>query len=322
MKTFWQDLKKRKSPFFALAPMEAAADTIFRRIVSYASKPDVFFTEFTNVEGLFSKGAKNVERRLIYTESERPIIAQVWGLTPKLFYQAATLIREKGFDGIDINMGCPERSVTSRGACAGLIKNKLLAKEIIQATKEAAEDLPVSVKTRIGYSTIETDEWIPFLLEQDIDALTVHGRTKKEMSKVPVHWDEIGKAVIFRNSMNKNTVIIGNGDIKSREEGEEKAKKYGVDGIMIGRGVFENAWVFKENVDPEHITVKDRLDLLKRHLLEYENEKGEKLPYQTLKKYYKIYIREFEGSGDIRAKLMLTNTIIEAKNILDEYYSF
>jgi nifR3 family TIM-barrel protein len=316
MKTFWLDLIKRKSPFFTLAPMEGATDTIFRQIISYTGKPDVFFTEFTNVEGLFSNGAKKVERRLTYSDSEHPIIAQVWGLSPDLFYKATKYIKERGFDGIDINMGCPGIPVTSKGTCAALIKNKPLAKEIISAVKSAAGDLPVSVKTRIGYSSIQTEDWIGFLLEQNIDALTIHGRTRKEMSKVPAHWDEISKTVKLRNAMKKNTVIIGNGDIKSLEEGLRKAKESGVDGIMIGRGIFENAWIFKEGFDRQHITIKDRIDILQLHIKLYEKEHGEKLPYHTLKKYYKVYIRDFDGANEFRSKLMETNTVDQAKDII------
>lgn len=320
MKTFWQDLTKNKKPFFALAPMEQAADTIFRRVIATVGKPDVFFTEFTNVEGLFSQGVSKVERRLNFTKDENPIIAQIWGLNPEFYFKAAKLMEERGFAGVDINMGCPDKSVTSKGCCSALINNKELAKEIIQATKEGCKDIPVSVKTRIGFSRIQTEEWIGFLLEQDIAALTVHGRTRKEMSKVPNHWDEIEKAVQLRNKLNRNTVIIGNGDVKSVKDGKEKAEQYGLDGIMIGRGVFENAWVFNENVDQTTISFAKRLELLNLHLNLYEDEHGEKLPYQTLKKYYKIYIRDFDGASEMRAKMMETKNLEEIKDFLATFY--
>lgn len=321
MKDFWQQLKK---PFFVLAPMEDVTDTVFRRVIKHAGMPDVFFTEFTNVEGLFSEGASFVSRRLKFTQDEHPLIAQIWGLNPEAYYKAAMLLVEQGFDGIDINMGCPVKDVTSKGACSALIKNPSLAKELIQAVKAGINDqmkdeekqIPLSVKTRIGFNTIQTTEWIGFLLEQDIDALTVHGRTAKEMSKVPAHWDEIGKAVQLRNSMKKQTVIIGNGDIKSLAEGREKAKEHGIDGIMIGRGVFENAWIFNEAVDPTMISIKERLNLLSYHMGLYENLEGDKLPFQTLKKYFKIYIRDFDGAGEMRTKLMETNSLDEAKRVL------
>jgi tRNA-dihydrouridine synthase len=311
MINFWQSLKK---PFFALAPMDGVTDSVFRKLVASVAKPDVLFSEFINVEGLFSKGAVKIERRLRFSKIEHPIVAQIWGLKPEFFYKAAQLLAERGFDGIDINMGCPKRDVTKRGACGALIKNKCLAKEIIQATK-GGSNLPVSVKTRIGYSQIETEEWIGFLLEQSLDAITVHGRTVKEMSKAPAHWDQIGKAVKLRDLMNKSTIIIGNGDVKCKIEGIEKAKMYGVDGIMIGRGIFEDAWVFssKEGYVP---TIVDRLDLLLKHLELYENEKGEKLAYHTLKKYFKIYIRDFNGAFELREKLMETNSTQQVKNLI------
>ncbi len=316
MKTFWQDIGKKKRPFFALAPMDGATDSIFRRVVASVGRPDVFFTEFTNVEGLFSDGTKHVEERLYYTEEERPLIAQIWGLKPELFYKAAQFLEQRGFDGIDINMGCPVHTVTMRGACSALIKNPTLAKEIIDATKQGAGNLPVSVKTRIGFSQIQTEEWIGFLLEQNLDALIVHGRTSKEMSKVPAHWDEIGKVVALRDSLKKDTVVIGNGDIKSISEGKKKAEEYGVDGIMIGRGIFENIWVFKEDYDPALYTLKDRLEVLQKHLSLYEKETHNRLPYQTLKKYFKIYIRDFDGASELRVKLMETNSLEEVFPLL------
>lgn len=309
----WQQLKK---PFFVLAPMDGVTDSVFRNLIASIAKPDVFVTEFTNVEGLFSKGRAKVERRLFFTDSERPLIAQIWGLNPELFYKAAVLLKNRGFDGIDINMGCPQRDVTSRGACAALINNKSLAKEIIQATKEGAHNLPVSVKTRIGYHSIQTEEWIGFLLEQDIDAVTVHGRTVKEMSKVPVHWDEIGKVISLKDEMNKNTIIIGNGDIKNRQEALEKSGQYGVDGIMIGRGIFENPWIFKKDFNPSMVNKKERINVLIKHLDIYDAEKNERLPFQTLKKYFKIYIRDFESANELRTELMETTSLKEVRDII------
>ena len=316
MKSFWQDLAIAKKPFFALAPMEGATDSLFRQIISITGKPDVFFTEFTNVEGLFSKGEGMVERRLRHTKSEFPLIAQIWGLEPNLFYKAAKLLRVMNFTGIDINMGCPDVSVTKKGACSALIKNKSLAKEIITAVKEGASDLPVSVKTRLGFSEISINDWIEFLLDQQLDALIVHGRTRKEMSKVPAHWNEIGKVVKLRNMKKLQTVIVGNGDIKSRAEGVNIAEKHNVDGIMIGRGVFENAWIFKQSADVIHISYNDRIDLLNKHLTLYENEPIHRLPYHTLKKYFKIYIRDFDGANVLRQALMETDDISSAREVL------
>jgi tRNA-dihydrouridine synthase len=366
MNTFWQSIKNKKSPFFALAPMEDVTDTVFRRVVASVAAPDVFFTEFTSVEGLLSLGGRTVGRRLEYTEKERPLIAQIWGLQPENFYKAAKQIVAQGFDGIDINMGCPSKEVTKIGACSALIKNPNLAKEIIEAVKEGAgkkvskvsevsevskaepqtphphplpkereleksiESVPspegegqdegslaVSVKTRIGYNSIATEEWIGFLLEQGIDALTVHGRTVKEMSKVPAHWDEIGKVVALKNQMGKETVILGNGDVKTLAEGKTKAEETGVDGIMIGRGIFENIWVFssKGGFVP---TIKERVGILLRHLDLYENQHGEKHAFQTLKKFFKIYIRDFDGAGELRMRLMEARNVEEVKQIIND----
>lgn len=319
MKSFWQDLALVKKPFFSLAPMEGATDSLFRQVISISGKPDVFFTEFTNVEGLFSKGSKKIERRLRYSASEFPLIAQIWGLEPRYFYKAAGLLSDMNFTGIDINMGCPDVSVTKKGTCAALINNRPLAKEIISAVREGASGLPISVKTRIGFSEIKTEDWIGFLLEQNLDALIVHGRTRKEMSKVPAHWDEIGKVVKLRNEKKLSTVIIGNGDIKSRKEGIDKAEKYKVDGIMIGRGVFENAWVFKDNFSENQVSFPDRLNLLTYHLELYDKEPLHRLPYHTLKKYFRIYIRNFDEASALRQSLMETDDVASAREILKNY---
>jgi len=215
-KNIWQQLKK---PIFILAPMEDVTDTVFRQIVLSLGKPDLFFTEFTNCEALLSKGKRRVEHRLQFTSLEKPIIAQIWGTKPEQFKKVAETLVDMGFDGIDINMGCPERSVVRQGACSALIKDHALTREIIQAVKEGSGGkLPVSVKTRIGFNEIQTEEWIGFLLEQDLASLTIHGRTVKEMSAVPAHWDEIGKVTLLRDQLNSNTIIIGNGDVMSLKE--------------------------------------------------------------------------------------------------------
>lgn len=235
-----------------------------------------------------------------------------------------------GFDGIDINMGCPEKSVVGHGACAALINNQSLAREIIAATKEGAKGkIPVSVKTRIGYKTI-SDDWIPFLLEQDLDALIVHGRTVAEMSKTPVHWDEVGKAVSIRNSMGIETVILGNGDVKNAAEALEKCKTYGLDGIMMGRAVFEDLWAFDKN-QHQH-GVQEYLKIMKRHVELFEKTWGsQRFPelkrrnsgnlsknYAILRKFFKIYVRGFEGASEWREKVMETKSPAEVYPIIDE----
>ena len=223
MSSFWINLKK---PVLIQAPMEDVTDTVFRQIITKCGKPDVFFTEFTNVEGMCSPGRKQVGKRLKFTNIEHPIVAQIWGNNPKNYFETAKLIKKMGFDGIDINMGCPEKSVIKKGSCAALINNHSLAKEIILATRKGAGGLPISVKTRIGIKNIQTAEWASFLLKLKLDALIIHGRTVAEMSDFPAHWDEIGKVVKLRNELKIKTLIVGNGDVKDLDDAIAKYEKY------------------------------------------------------------------------------------------------
>jgi nifR3 family TIM-barrel protein len=317
----WQKLQK---PIFILAPMEDVTDTVFRQVLLTTGRPALFFTEFTNVDGMFSKGSEHVTKRLKFTTKEKPLIAQIWGMNPENFYKAAKQLGEMGFDGIDLNMGCPQHDVTSHGACSALIKNHALTTEIIKATQEGARsgengELPVSVKTRIGFGTIQTEDWIGFLLTHNLSALTVHGRTAKEMSKVPAHWDEIGKVVKLRDDVGLETLIIGNGDVMSLAEAEEKVKQYGLDGIMIGRGIFHNAWLFDPAINPEEKSLQDRLTVLQKHVQLYIDTWGATKHYPTLKKYFKIYLSGFDGAAEIRTKFMETNTPEEALQIAKNY---
>lgn len=322
MKFSWQSLKK---PFFALAPMEGGTDTVFRQIIASCGRPDVMFTEFTNVEGLLSSGRQEVERRLFFENLEKPLIAQIWGKNPDAYYQVSKQLKGDGFDGIDINMGCPERTVVKNGCCSALIENQPLAKEIIEAVRKGSDGLPVSVKTRIGFKTIETERWIGFLLEQNLDALTVHLRTQKEMSNVPAHWEEARKIVKIKKQKGKSTILIGNGDVFNLKQGRELSNKYDLNGIMIGRGAFYNPYVFDEFVDYETQTKEQRIELLKKHLNLFEKTWLEKYKvddttykklYPPLKRYFKIYISGFEGASDLRVELMQTKSINEVKAVL------
>lgn len=318
---FWKSLSR---PFFVLAPMEDVTDTVFRRIITSSAHPDVFFTEFVNTDGMFSEGKDIVSQRLLYTKEERPLIAQVWGIHPESYALASKRIVELGFDGIDINMGCPQKHVVHSGACAALIKNHALTKEIIDATrrgiKDAGRSIPFSIKTRIGFSGIATEEWIGFLLSHHLDALTIHGRTAKEMSKVPAHWDEIAKVVRLRDTISPDTVIIGNGDVKSREDGIEKAKESGVDGIMIGRGIFENPWVFEK--EQKIHSVKEHLELLAKHVELFDATWKGKKPFQVIKKYFKIYVRGFDGASEFREKLMACESAEEVRLSIEKASEF
>ncbi len=296
--------------------MEDVTDTVFRQIIVKCGCPDVFFTEFTNVEGMCSRGRDKVGKRFIYTKIEHPIVAQIWGLDPAKFLETAKLIKLRGFDGIDINMGCPEKSVVKKGACAALINNPQLAKEIIMATREGAGGLPISVKTRIGIKDIQTEKWAGFLLGLNLDALTIHGRTAAEMSDVPNHWDEIEKVVRLRDSLKLKTLIIGNGDVESREDAMEKVKKYGVDGVMIGRGIFNNLWIYNKNIDPAKISYQKKLKLLIEHITLFDKTWGKNKNFSIMKKFYKIYISGMPNASEIRTKLMSFQTAEETLNFL------
>lgn len=255
-------------------------------------------------------------QRLYFTEGERPLVAQIWGNKPENFYKAAQIIAKLGFDGVDINMGCPQRKVMKTGGCAALIGQNNLVKEIIQATKEGSGALPVSVKTRIGIKKVITEDWIGFLLEQGLDAITVHGRTVTEQSKVPTHWDEIGKVVKMRNSLPATSgtlplikgrggrvVIIGNGDVKDYADAMEKVKEYGVDGVMIARGIFQNPFAFKHQDTNTKIQI-ERIELFKKHIELYRETWGKKKSFFILRKFVKMYINGWEGAVAQRELVM------------------
>lgn len=316
MNNFWHTLPK---PFFALAPMEDVTDTVFRQIVAGRARPDVFFTEFVSVDGLVSRGRKRVEHRLRFTEIERPIVAQIWGLEPQNYYTIAKELVELGFDGVDINMGCPVKDVVKKGACAALINNSQLAAEIIQATKEGLSGkLPLSVKTRIGLNQIVTQDWIGFLLKQNLDAIAIHGRTARELSDVPAHWDEIGKAVALRNQMKVGTLIIGNGDVKDRADGLAKVKQFGVDGVMIGRGIFQNLWAFSAKQNSTEHTTLIMLNLMLKHCWLFNETWRDRKSFLILRKFFKIYISGFTGAGQWREKIMRTHSTVEVETLIQE----
>jgi nifR3 family TIM-barrel protein len=310
---FWTKLNK---PFLALAPMYDVTDFVFREIVSDIAKPDVLFTEFVNTDALFSKGRDKVIRDLYLSKKQHPIVAQIWGINPDTFYKAAELVKEMGFDGIDINMGCPERTVVKNGAGSALIKNLDLAKKLIEAVKEGAKGLPISVKTRIGYNKIVTQDWISFLLEQKLDAITIHGRIATQKSEGNANWEEIGKAVLLRDKISPNTLIIGNGDAQSYKEALEKHKKYKVDGVMIGRGIFANPWVFEKNINATKHSTQDSINLLLKHTKMYVDKWSNDKNFDVMKKFFKIYVRDFKGSSELRQKLMACKNYNEVEDTI------
>ena len=309
MKNFWQDLPR---PFFALAPMDGVTDVVFRHVVAKAARPDVFFSEFTNAAAFFSeRGRQSTASRLALSPDEHPMVAQIWGTNPEHYAFMARELAKAGFAGIDINMGCPVKDVIKTGACSALIETPELAAKLIAAAKQGG--LPVSVKTRIGFKTPKTEEWLGFLLQQDIAALIVHGRTQKEMSKVPAHWDEIAKVVPLRNKIAPHTFIVGNGDVADRAEGLERIKQTGVDGIMIGRGIFTNPFCFEP--EPRAHSREELLGLLAYHL-DLLEKADHPMPFAPLKRFFKIYIRDFDGAHELRARLMETTSIAEVRHLL------
>jgi tRNA-dihydrouridine synthase len=316
MNNFWQSLPHQ---FSVLAPMEDVTDTVFRQVIMSAGRPDVMFTEFTNCDGLCSVGQAKLIHRLNFDSSERPIIAQIWGAKPVNYEQTARLCLELGFDGVDVNMGCPEKNVTKTGSCSALINNELLAKEIISSVKKGTEGkLPISVKTRIGVNEIETQRWVRFLLSQDIQALTIHGRTVKELSLVPNHFEEIKVACEIKNELKKDTIIIANGDIIDCYDGINRCEETGANGYMIGRGVFSNPYCFNPKIKIEDVTKQQRLELMQKHLKLWQATWKETKHYPKLKKYYKIYCQSFPLASELRVTLMETNNIQEALDILEK----
>jgi tRNA-dihydrouridine synthase len=311
MKTFWHDLPR---PFFVLAPMEAVTDVVFRHVVTKAARPDVFFTEFTNATGWFRAGDKAIGGRLVKTDDEAPIVAQLWGSDPVAMSAMSRRCAELGYDGIDINMGCPDQSAIKGGGGADMIRNPERAAAIIIAAKESG--LPVSVKTRLGYTYVdEWKEWLRFVLEQDVAVLTIHLRTKKEMSKVPAHFELIPDIVALRNEVSPETLLVINGDVRDRAHGLEFFEQYGVDGVMIGRGIFTNPYAFSDRAEkPTH---EELLSLLHEQLNlfdVYQPQMGR--PFETLKRFFKIYIRDFDGASDLRDRLMHTKSTDEVRAIL------
>ena len=312
---FWQDLPR---PFFILAPMEDVTDVVFRHVIQHAAEPDVYFTEFTNSESYcHPEGIQSVRGRLEFTQDEQPIVAHIWGDKPEYFKQMSIGMAEMGFKGIDLNMGCPAPNVVKHGRGSGLIKRYQVAAELIQAAK--AGGLPVSVKTRLGYSKVEEwREWLTHLLKQDIANLSIHLRTKTEMSKVDAHWELIPEIKQLRDEIAPNTLLTINGDIMDRQMGQELVNKYGVDGVMIGRGVFKNPFAFE--VEKKDHSPQELLNLLKYHLdlFDQYNQDGQK-NYRPLRRFFKIYVREFKGANDLRIQLMESDSTNEARELIKQF---
>ena len=315
---FWATLPK---PFFILAPMEDVTDVVFRHVVKEAGAPDVFFTEFTNSDSFcHPDGKESVRGRLVFTEDEQPIVAHIWGDNPDFFREMSMGVAEMGFKGIDINMGCPVPNVAGRGKGSGLILRPDVAATLIEAAK--AGGLPVSVKTRIGYhEREEMTAWITHLLEQDIANLSIHLRTRDEMSKVPAHWDMIPEIMAIRDRVAPQTLITINGDIADRTAGLALAEKYGVDGIMIGRGIFKNPFAFEK--EPREHSTEELLGLLQLQL-DLQDHYAEMVPRSIigLHRFFKIYVKGFPGASDLRASLMNTKSTDEVRALLKAFFEY
>jgi nifR3 family TIM-barrel protein len=353
--SFWKELKDKKQPFFCAAPMADVTDAAFRRLLVKYGRPDVVWTEFVSADGLMSPGREVLKRDLAYTEAERPILAQLFSSNPEKMEAAARYCAELGFDGIDINMGCPDRSIEKQGAGAAMIRTPEIAGQIIAAAKRgvaaAGKEIPISVKTRAGYHTVQLDEWIPFLLSQGIAALTIHARTRKELSNVPAHWDYVKRVVSLRDKIAPETVVIGNGDVTSLADARTKAVHSGCDGIMIGRALFGNPWCFDarrelvatlpkkrpawirhtflrhffdtKRTAPQStanpITIHERLSVLAEHAALFEELLGDIKSFSIMKKHFKAYCTGFPGAKELRMELMEAKNAVAVQEIVQQF---
>lgn len=311
--------------------MDDVTDTVFRRIVSDCAPPDMYFTEFVNVDGLQSQGRQKLLKKLRFTEAEQPLIAQIWGKTPENFYKTAqqiadgTFARELGlpeganFAGVDLNMGCPEKTAVKHGTCSALILDRPLATEIIEATAAGlAGRLPLSVKTRVGFKEVDMT-WIEFLLAKNLNMLTIHGRTRAQMSAVPNNWELIGQVRELRDKLAPNTLIVGNGDVVSRQQALDYAEQYELDGIMIGRGIFHDPYLFAEQSPWSGFSAEQRVDLYKKHVQLFANTwQARERAVHTLNRFCKVYIQSFDGAKELREHLMAANSTDELLAILNQ----
>lgn len=297
--------------------MADVTDAAFRRIIAKYGKPDVIWTEFVSADGLCSPGREILLNDLMFTEAERPIVAQLFSSRPEKMERAAKLVRDLGFDGVDINMGCPDRSVEKQGAGAALIRDPSLAQQVILAAKEGGGGLPVSVKTRVGYNRVGIETWIPKLLDTKLAALTIHARTRKEMSLVPARWEHVREVVRLRDTLAPDTLVIGNGDVENLADAHAKALEYGADGVMLGRAIFGNPWLFALSGQP--VPVRERLRVMVEHTKLFEELLGGVKSFAVMKKHYKAYANGFDGARDLRARLMDAEYSAEVEEIINGF---
>lgn len=360
MHGFWGKLKETlpagRQAFLIMAPMANVTDAAFRRMFAKYGKADVTYTEFVSADGLAlapEEGRAKLLRDLAFTEGERPIVAQFFTSNPGHMEKAAALAQELGFDGVDINMGCPDKAVEKQGAGSALIKTPQRAKELIRAAKRGAPNLPISVKTRLGYNKDTLDEWLPQILEEEPAHVTIHARTRKEMSLVPARWDRVKRAVEIRNEMGSKTLISGNGDVWDIADAYKKAEETGADGVMIGRGIFGKPWMFaakqkteeknglaRDGAEPIRETrgpfsqqfsaeptpleetfpsLEERLRIAVEHTKLFEELLGDIKNFAIMKKHFKAYVEGFDGAKELRVQLMEAKNAAEVETIITDF---
>lgn len=297
--------------------MEDVTDAAFRRLIARYGKPHVFFTEFTSADGLVlapEEGQKVLRSKLMFDEGERPIVAQLFSSIPERMEAAARIASNLGFDGIDINMGCPDRAVEKGGAGAALIKNSKRARELIRAAQKGGGGIPVSVKTRMGYNEDEMETWLPEILAEKPANLTLHLRTRKEMSLVPAHWGAMRRATLIRDRVSPGTFVTGNGDVVDLDEAHAKVRETGCDGVMLGRAIYGNPWLYANQSEPP--SPRERIEALAEHIRLFEELLGNVSNFATMKKHFKAYISGWDGAKELRTQLMDVRNASEAIAIL------
>jgi tRNA-dihydrouridine synthase len=313
MGNFWQKIKK---PIVGLAPMDGVTDEPMRQIQSRVAKPAVLYTEFISAEG-FVRNPPAFEKTLHFKENERPIVAQIFGYTPAAFDETIMKVASLGFDGIDLNMGCPAKKVLGKGGGGALIGNYSLAGKIIEKSLAAIQKskavLSLSVKTRIGQKEIITQEWINFLAQYPLSEITIHGRLLKQGVSGPVNWEEIKLGAEICH--HKGIICLGNGGIKSAKEGRLMAEKYGLDGVLIGQAALGNPWVFKEDYQP---TKEDILKTILKHAqLATEFYPPER--FVAVYKHFGWYPRGFANSKKLKIDLLRTKNLPEAEEVIANF---
>lgn len=310
-----------------LAPMEDVSDPPFRAVCK-SNGADLMYTEFISSEGLIRNATKSVQKLDIYDE-ERPIGIQIFGDKIESMRQAAAIAEEAGPELVDINYGCPVKKVACKGAGAGILldipKMEEMTAEIVKQVS-----LPVTVKTRLGWddSTIKIVEVAKRLQGVGIQALTIHGRTRKQMYKGEANWDFISEV---KNHPDIHIPIFGNGDVDSPEKALEYKNKYDVDGIMIGRAAIGNPWIFNEikhfMATGEHLpkpTIADRVATCRQHLTHSLDWKGNILGVLEMRRHYTNYFRGLPNFKPHRMKLVETmepEQLFETLNEVEEAFA-